>query len=148
MEKIQELIKMVSAAAAGLCTVLWGGADAWLMALLLFLLLDYCSGVAAAIVRRELSSRVGFRGLLKKLLVLFIAAIASRMDALVGAGGALRSLVLGFYIANEGISLMENAARCGVPIPAQLTKVLGQLCNEEQQTTAAQEGEREKSEAK
>lgn len=86
MERMQDVIKMASAAAAGLCTVLWGGADAWLMALLLFLLLDYCSGVAAAIVRCELSSRTGFRGLLKKLLVLLIAAIASRLDALLGAG--------------------------------------------------------------
>lgn len=131
MEKIQDIVKMASAVLAGLCTVLWGGADAWLSALLLFLLLDYCSGVAAAVVRCELSSRVGFRGLLKKLLVLLIAALASRIDGLLAAGGALRSLVLGFYIANEGISLLENAARCGVPIPARLTRVLGQLCAEE-----------------
>ncbi len=136
MERMQDVIKMASAAAAGLCTVLWGGADAWLMVLLLFLLLDYCSGVAAAIVRCELSSRTGFRGLLKKLLVLLIAAIASRLDALLGAGGALRSLVLGFYIANEGISLLENAARCGVPVPQRLTKVLGQLCSESPQASA------------
>ena len=114
MERMQDVIKMASAAAAGLCTVLWGGADAWLMALLLFLLLDYCSGVAAAIVRCELSSRTGFRGLLKKLLVLLIAAIASRLDALLGAGGALRSLVLAFILPTRALAClkMQPVAGC------------------------------------
>ncbi|MEG1932285.1 MAG: phage holin family protein [Pygmaiobacter sp.] len=132
MEQYEKWIKAALGAVAGGCTLVWGGADTWLSALMLFIVLDYCSGVSAAVIRCELSSTVGFHGLLKKVLVLLIAAVANQLDLLLGANGVLRSVVLGFYIANEGISLLENAARCGVSIPKNLLRVLKQLQSEEQ----------------
>ena len=130
MEKLVFAAKTVCGALAGVCTALWGRPDGWLYALLACVLLDYVTGVTAAWMTQTLSSRTGFAGLLKKVLILLIAALANVMDTILGAGGVLRSMVLGFYIANEGLSLLENAARCGVPVPERLKSALGQLSKE------------------
>lgn len=132
MEKIASLIKGLTGVGAGLCCALWGGADGWLTALLTLIVLDYVSGVTAAFLNRQLSSRVGFSGLLKKVLILLLAALGALLDDLLGAGGVLRSMVFGFYAANEGLSLVENAARCGIKVPAKLLAALRQLGQEEQ----------------
>lgn len=127
MDKIITIIKVSLSACAGVCTALWGKPDAWLYALLACVALDYITGVAAAYITKTLSSEIGFRGLLKKMLLLLIVALANTLDNLMGMGGVLRSLVIGFYIANEGLSLLENAGRCGVPIPDKLMAALKQL---------------------
>ena len=115
---------------AGL-TALFGGLDAVLTALLVFITLDYISGIIAAIIEGKLSSKVGFLGLLKKVAILMIVVVAHTMGQALGIG-EIRSLVIGFYIANEGLSILENAGRIGVPLPKKLMEVLEQLKDKEE----------------
>lgn len=123
--------RTIGAGVAAICTFLFGAPDVWLMTLLTFVVIDYCSGVVSASIRHELSSRVGFQGILKKVMYFFVVAVAHCIDAATGAGGVLRSLTVGFLIANEGISILENCAKCGIPIPDKLLKVLAQIKGEE-----------------
>lgn len=122
-----DLIRWTGAAAAAAATYLFGGADRWLLGLLAVVVLDYISGVIAALLSRELSSKKGFAGILKKLLIFCIVAVAHIVDTATGAGGVLRALTIGFLLANECISVLENAGRCGVPLPKKLLAVLEQL---------------------
>ena len=101
--------------------------DRLLLALIVFMALDYLSGVLCAIAARRLSSAVGFRGICRKVLILILVGVASAIDALLGAGAALRSAVLVFYLSNEALSLTENAAQLGLPIPEKMKRVLAQL---------------------
>lgn len=99
-------------------------------ALLVCVVLDYLTGVFAAIYEKRLNSEVGFRGILKKVVILLIVALAHMIENAAGVSG-IRDLVIGFYIANEGISILENAGRMNVPVARKLTKVLEQLKEEE-----------------
>lgn len=101
--------------------------DRLLLALIIFMALDYLSGVLCAIAARRLSSAVGFRGICRKVLILVLVGVANAIDTLLGAGAALRSAVLIFYLSNEALSLTENAARLGLPIPEKMKRVLAQL---------------------
>jgi len=90
--------------------------------------MDYLTGVLCAIVKRTLSSAVGFQGICKKVLIYVLVGAAHLVDLhLLGGSGALRSAVICFYLSNEGISMIENAARLGLPIPEKLREVLTQL---------------------
>ena len=105
-----------------------GGLDGLLIALLVFMTLDYLTGVMCAVVDRKLSSAVGFRGIFKKALILIMVGIANIVDVhVVGTGSALRGAVICFYLSNEGLSLLENAAYIGLPIPEKLKEILSQL---------------------
>lgn len=104
-----------------------GGADVWLKMLLLMVIIDYISGVAAAWVAGNMSSSKGFMGIIKKVMYFFIVAVAHCIDVATNAGGVLRNLTIGFLLANEGISVLENCGRCGVPLPQKLIDVLEQL---------------------
>ncbi|ADI00474.1 phage holin family protein [Salisediminibacterium selenitireducens] len=107
---------------------LLGGVDGFLYALLVFVIIDYLSGVMAAIVYRNLASQVGYKGIFKKVMIFFMVGIAHMVDSLViGDGSAVRTAVIFFYIANEGISIIENAGHIGLPVPDKLKKVLAQL---------------------
>ena len=107
-----------------------GGMDGLLIALLVFMALDYITGVMCAIVDKQLSSTVGFRGVCKKTLILLLVGVANIVDVhVVGTGSALRGAVVAFYLSNEGVSLLENAAHIGLPIPEKLKEILGQLHN-------------------
>lgn len=130
-ENFIKIIRLGGGIVAAFCTALWGKPDGWLYALLACVALDYITGVIAAYITKTLSSEVGFAGLLKKVLLLLIVALSNLLDTLLGAGGVLRSLVIGFYIANEGLSLLENAGRCGIQIPDKLMAALKQLSKEE-----------------
>lgn len=126
-ETMSRLVKAtVSAAAAG-CTVAFGGTDLWLKALLAIILLDYATGVMGAFCTGCLDSRVGFKGILKKVMILCVVALAARLDILLGATGALRGLAIGFYLANDALSVLENAVKIGVPVPKALVDKLEQL---------------------
>jgi toxin secretion/phage lysis holin len=112
----------------GLLGVLFGGLDGFLITLLVFMLLDYLSGVILAIYQKKLSSKIGFKGILKKVMILILVAVGTMLDNFILLDGAfIRTLVIFFYIANEGISLLENAALLGLPIPEKLKEVLAQL---------------------
>lgn len=122
-----DIVRWVGAALAAVATYIFGGADKWLMGLLAVVILDYISGVIAAALAHKLSSKKGFAGILKKVLIFCIVAVAHIVDSATGAGGVLRALTIGFLLANECISVLENAGRCGVPMPQKLLTVLEQL---------------------
>ena len=105
-----------------------GGCDGLLYALLGFVVMDYITGVMCAISDRTLSSAVGFRGIFRKILIFALVGIGHIVDEqVIGIGGALRSAVICFYLSNEGVSIMENAAHLGLPVPDKLKTVLEQL---------------------
>ena len=117
------------------CMVLgfiFGDMDGMMIALIALIVLDYISGVIAAAVEKKLSSAVGAKGIAKKLFMLLIVAVATIVDInVIGEGHVLRTVTTVFYIANECISLIENAGRIGVPVPKKLLDILEQLKNTE-----------------
>ena len=128
MENSILAIKSAFALLGGLLGTLFGGLDGFLITLLVFMLLDYISGVLLAVVQKRLSSKIGFKGILKKVMILILVAVGTMLDQFILVEGAfIRTLVIFFYIANEGISLLENAALLGLPIPEKLKEVLEQL---------------------
>ena len=121
-----------------------GGMDGMLIALIVLMSLDYISGVMCAIVDRKLSSAIGFRGICKKVLILMLVGVANIVDLhVVGTGSALRGAVICFYMSNEALSLFENAAHIGLPIPDKLREALAQLHGrkDEDDTTNTGDGE-------
>ncbi len=105
-----------------------GGMDGMLIALIVLMSLDYISGIMCAIVDKRLSSAIGFRGVCKKVLTLMLVGVANILDIhVVGEGSALRSAVIAFYMSNEALSLFENAAHIGLPVPDPLKNALAQL---------------------
>ena len=105
-----------------------GGMDGLMTALIVLMILDYISGVMCAIIDKKLSSAVGFKGICKKVFILMLVGVAHIIDLhVVGTGSALRGAVICFYLSNEGLSLLENAAYIGLPVPEKLKSVLEQL---------------------
>ena len=109
-----------------------GGLDGLMIALIVLMTLDYVSGVMCAIIDKKLSSAVGFKGVCKKVFILMLVGVAHIIDLhVVGTGSALRGAVICFYMSNEGLSLLENAAHIGLPIPDKLRNILAQLHDKE-----------------
>lgn len=105
-----------------------GGCDGLLIALVMFVVMDYISGVMCAIADKNLSSEVGFKGICRKVLIFLLVGIANILDVqVIGTGSILRTAVIFFYISNEGVSLLENAAHLGLPVPEKIKIVLEQL---------------------
>ena len=105
-----------------------GGFDGLLNALVIFMVVDYITGFMCAIIEKKLSSEVGFRGIFKKIMILVMVGIGHAIDSyVIGTGEAVRTMVLVFYLSNEGISLLENAARIGLPLPEKLKQILSQI---------------------
>ena len=105
-----------------------GGCDGLLYALVLFVAVDYITGVMCAVIDHKLSSEVGFRGICRKVLIFLLVGIGHVLDAqIIGTGSVLRTAVIFFYLSNEGVSLLENAGHLGLPIPEKLKVVLEQL---------------------
>ena len=105
-----------------------GGCDGLLIALVMFVVMDYISGVMCAIADKTLSSEVGFKGICRKVLIFVLVGIANILDVqVIGTGSVLRTAMVFFYISNEGISLLENAGYLGFPIPEKIKTVLEQL---------------------
>ncbi|MBR1898945.1 MAG: phage holin family protein [Oscillospiraceae bacterium] len=131
--KIHTFLKLLSAEICGLAALLWGDLDGLLKALLIFMVIDYATGLAAAFRGKKLSSSVGFTGILRKGVMLAIVALANVLDTLVLGSGAsaTRSAVIGFYLMNEGLSILENADRLGVRWPKLIRDALMQLGHEE-----------------
>lgn len=109
--------------------IFFGKINGILIALIVAVILDYISGLISAGIRRQLSSSVGFKGIAKKILIFLIVGIANLIDVYVlgGESAVLRTSVIFFYLANEGISILENAGECGLPIPTKLKDLLVQL---------------------
>ena len=118
-----------------------GGMDGLMIALIVLMTLDYVSGVMCAIIDKKLSSAVGFKGICKKVFILMLVGVAHIIDLhVVGTGSALRGAVICFYMSNEGLSLLENAAHIGLPIPDKLRDILYQL-HDKERTTDQGDGE-------
>jgi len=107
-----------------------GGLDVAMIALLVAIVLDYASGVTKAYVTKQLSSQTGFRGIVKKVAVLMIVMLAVLVDRVTGETGAIRTLVIYYFVANEGLSIIENLGQAGVPIPQSIKKALKALKKE------------------
>ena len=121
-------IQMAVAAIGGWLGYFLGGMDGLMIALIIFMALDYITGLMCAVIDKKLSSAVGFKGICKKVLILMLVGVAHIVDLhVVGTGDALRSAVVCFYLSNESVSMLENAAHLGLPIPEKLKSVLAQL---------------------
>ena len=125
-------IQMAVAAIGGWLGYFLGGMDGLMIALIIFMALDYITGLMCAVIDKKLSSAVGFRGICRKVLIFLLVGVAHIVDLhVVGSGSALRGAVVCFYLSNEGVSMLENAAHLGLPIPEKLKVILEQLHDRE-----------------
>lgn len=128
MKEFWNTVQMVFAAIGGWLGYFLGGCDGLLIALVVFVVVDYITGVMCAIADHKLSSAVGFKGICRKVLILMLVGIAHIVDThVIGSGSALRGAVICYYLSNEGVSIFENAAHLGLPVPDKLKAVLEQL---------------------
>ena len=128
MKQIWNGIQVAFTALGGFLGWFLGGVDGFLYALIAFVVIDYITGVMCAIADKNLSSEVGFKGICRKVLIFLLVGIANVLDVqVIGTGSVLRTAVIFFYISNEGVSLLENAAHLGLPVPEKIKTVLEQL---------------------
>ncbi|KOA21137.1 holin family protein [Clostridium homopropionicum DSM 5847] len=133
MKNSINFIQAVFAAIGGYIGWFLGGVDGFMYALITFVVIDYVTGLMVAVLERKLSSEVGFRGIFKKVLIFVMVGIGNIIDVhLIKNGSAIRTAVIFFYISNEGISIIENSAKVGLPIPEKLKYVLKQLNKEDE----------------
>lgn len=130
MKEIWNWTQAAIAAAGGGLGYFLGGWDGFLYALLAFVVIDYITGLMCAILDKKLSSEIGFRGIFKKVLIFSLVAIGNIVDqSVIGDGSVIRTAVIFFYLSNEGVSILENAAHIGLPVPQKLKDILEQLHN-------------------
>lgn len=123
-----DTVNIAFAAIGGYLGYFLGGLDGFLYALLVFVAIDYLLGVMCAIIEKQLSSDIGSKGIFKKVVIFSLVGVAHIIDQnIIGDGSAIRTAVIFFYLSNEGISIIENATRLGLPIPKKLVDVLKQL---------------------
>ena len=128
MKNIINTLQLIFTAIGGYLGYILGGLDGFLYALVTFVVIDYLTGVMAAIVERRLSSEIGFKGIFKKVLIFTMVAIGNILDSkIIGDGGTIRTAVIFFYLSNEGISIIENSIIIGLPVPQKLKDILAQL---------------------
>lgn len=128
MNSVLMFIKSMVAIIGGYIAMFLGGFDGILIALCIFAVVDYLTGVIAAIIEKKLCSRIGFLGIARKILMFLMVGVATILNTnVLGGEMPIREIVIMFYIANEGISIIENSARLGLPIPKKLIDVLEQL---------------------
>ena len=134
MKEFWNMIQAVFTMVGGWLGYFLGGCDGLLFALVVFVAMDYITGVMCAAADRKLSSEVGFRGICRKVLLFLLVGMANVLDVnVIGTGSVFRTAVIFFYLSNEGLSLLENAAHLGLPIPAKLKAVLEQLHRQSEQ---------------
>lgn len=128
MKEFWNMIQMVFTMVGGWLGYFLGGCDGLLFALVVFVVMDYITGLMCAVADHNLSSEIGFRGICRKVLIFMMVGIANVLDMqIIGTGSMLRTAVIFFYLSNEGVSLLENAAHLGLPVPVKLKKVLEQI---------------------
>ena len=130
MKEFWSWIQTAFTVLGGLLGWFLGGFDGFLYALVALMVADYITGVMCAIVEKKLSSEIGFKGIFKKVLIFVLVGIGQMIDTnLIGDGSVLRTAIIFFYCSNEGVSMLENAGRLGLPIPEKLKDILAQLHN-------------------
>ncbi|RRR50212.1 holin [Streptococcus suis] len=128
MKELLTLNKILFSMIGGLIGSLFVELDGILYALLVFIIIDYLTGIFAAVVEKQLSSSIGFRGIFKKIAILFLVSLGHMIDtAIIKQGGTIRTMVIFFYLSNEGLSILENTVRIGLPIPEKLQAILKQI---------------------
>lgn len=127
---MKEFVCAALASIGTFLTFIFGDWDVALQCLVVAVALDYISGVIKAFVKKELSSKIGVKGLLKKVGVFVVVALAVLLDKVSGSTGAVRTLVIYYFVANEGLSIVENLAETGLPIPDVIKKALKNLKSE------------------
>lgn len=128
MKELLTLNKILFSMIGGLIGSLFGELDGILYALLVFIIIDYLTGIFAAVVEKQLSSSIGFRGIFKKIAILFLVSLGYLIDtAIIKQGGTIRTMVIFFYLSNEGLSILENTVRIGLPISEKLQAILKQI---------------------
>ena len=128
MKNFIEAAQYAFAALGGAVGAVMGGFDGFLYALIVVVVVDYLTGVMAAVLNKKLSSEVGFHGIFKKVVIFALVAVGHIVDAyVIQNGSVIRTAVIFFYLSNEGISILENASVLGLPVPQKLKDVLEQL---------------------
>ena len=134
MKEFWNIIQVIFAGIGGWLGWFLGSSDGLLYTLIAFVAVDYITGVMCAIADKKLSSQVGFKGICRKVLIFALVGIGHVLDAqVIGAGSVLRTAVIFFYLSNEGVSLIENTAHLGLPVPEKIKEVLSQLHDKEHQ---------------
>lgn len=126
-----KVINLIGAAITSTLTFVFGVPDIWMLTFIALIVVDYISGLIKGAITDGLSSSVGIKGILKKVLYFGVIAVAVMIDVLVGANGLLRTSIIGFFIANESISILENAGEAGLPIPTQLLDYINKFKDKE-----------------
>lgn len=128
MKQFWNLIQCIFSVLGGYIGYFIGGCDNLLIALIVFMVTDYITGIMCAIADKRLSSSIGFKGICRKVLILIMVGIANLLDLhIIGTGSVLRTAIIFFYLSNEGVSLIENAGHLGLPVPKKIKEVLEQL---------------------
>ena len=128
MSDLWRVLQLLFSALGGFIGWFLGGCDGLLYTLIAFVVLDYLTGVMVAIVAKKLSSSVGFKGIFKKILIFLLVGMGHLLDLyVIGSGSVIRTAAVFFYLSNEGVSLLENAAHLGLPVPQKIKDVLEQL---------------------
>lgn len=137
MKELWNGIQIAVTVAGGWLGFLLGDLDGLLYALLVFVVIDYLTGILCAVLERGLSSEVGFRGIFKKVVIFALVGVGHVLDAhVLGQGSVIRTAVVFFYLSNEGVSILENAAHIGLPVPEKLRDILAQLHDESEEEDA------------
>lgn len=124
---MENILKFTVGLGGGLASFLFGGWSALIQTLVLFIVLDYVFAVLVAATHGKLSSKIGFKGIAKKVAILVLVAVAHQIDNIMGDNSLVRDSVIFFFLANELISILETCAKTGIPIPDALTKMVGVL---------------------
>lgn len=128
MEATFKTIQALIAVIGGYLGFFIGGLDGLVIVLIVCIAIDYVTGVMCAVVDKKLSSKIGFKGICRKILIVLLVGIANMVDIyVIKSGSMLRTAAIFFYISNEGISILENAGHLGLPIPTKIKDVLVQL---------------------
>ena len=128
MKEFWYTIQLIFTVLGGWLGYFLGGCDGLLIALVAFAAIDYITGLMCAISDKRLKSKIGFKGICRKVLIFTLVGVANIIDVqVIGTGSVLRTAVIFFYLSNEGVSLLENAAHLGLPIPKKLKEILVQL---------------------
>ena len=132
MDNMVDVLRIAAAGIGGIATYIWGPWDALIIALVAMVAIDYITGIIKAAMQGKLSSLVGFKGLLKKVAIFLLVAVGVMVDKIIPATNeAVRNAVIFFYIANVGLSILENAGELGLPLPAALKKSLEKMKDKE-----------------
>jgi toxin secretion/phage lysis holin len=128
MDSVLDKAKIIFALSGGVFGWLFGAFDSLIYALIAFVAIDYITGVLVAIHNRTVSSEIGFKGISKKVMIFALVALGNIIDQnIINSGSSIRTMIIMFYLSNEGISIIENAGKIGLPLPQKLKAILRQL---------------------